>query len=212
MLNVGLTGGIASGKSVVASMFARKGALHLDFDRIAHEVIEPHTDVWHAIINNFGSEILREDKTINREKLGEIVFRDHEKLKLLNSIVHPAAITIWEKRLKKIKEENPTAVVISSVPLLFEINMQGAFDVVIVVYASPEEQIRRLMHRNGYSLEQAKARLNSQLPIDEKTKLADIVINNNGSLEEAEKIVDTVWEHLITLERKKRRESQDLKP
>ncbi|MCX7816425.1 MAG: dephospho-CoA kinase [Syntrophales bacterium] len=204
MLNVGLTGGIASGKSAVADMFVQKGAFHLDFDRIAHEVAEPYSEVWYTIVNNFGTEILREDKSINRGKLGEIVFGDWDKLKLLNTIVHPAVINIWEKRLKAIQVEHPTAIVISNVPLLFEINMQSYFDVVIVVYASPEEQIRRLMSRNGYTLEQARARLNSQLPIYEKIKRADIVIDNNGSIEETKETVNTVWQHLLALEEKKR--------
>jgi dephospho-CoA kinase len=204
MLNVGLTGGIASGKSTVAKMLQEKGAYLIDFDKLAHFVEEPGQPAWNAIVNFFGEDILNEDRTINRIKLGLIVFLDREKLSRLNSIVHPAVFEEWKRRLEDFRRKDPGAIVISDVPLLIEVGMQQQVDVVVLVHVSPEDQIQRLMERNGCSREDAVRRLSSQMPIDEKISHADLVIDNKGSVEETEIAVNAVWEDLLIRERKLR--------
>jgi dephospho-CoA kinase len=202
MLNVGLTGGIASGKSTVAKMFEDKGAYLIDFDALAHFAEEPEQPAWKAIVEFFGTDILNEDETINREKLGEIVFTDQEKLLRLNSIVHPAVFDLWRRRMEDIREMNPRAIVVSDVPLLIEVSMQHLFDVVILVYIAAEDQIRRLQERNEYSRKEAESRLDTQMRIDEKIPHADFVIDNKGPLETTRSVVSAVWEELLVRERK----------
>ena len=204
MLNVGLTGGIGSGKSTVDGLFRAKGAYIIDFDELAHLVEEPNGPAWKGIVENFGREILNADDTINREKLGDIVFRDREKLKKLNSIVHPAVFDEWKKKINDIRKED--AIIISDIPLLIEVGMQDAVDITILVYISPEEQIKRIMKRNGYSSKESEDRLNSQMSIDDKIPYADFVINNEGSIKETKKTVDEVWENLIKKEKNMRKE------
>jgi len=204
MLNVGLTGGIASGKSTVAKMFEDQGAYLIDFDALAHFVEEPDHPAWKAIVEFFGREILNEDGTINRAKLGLIVFSDHEKLSMLNSIVHPAVFDMWRRRTEDIRKINPRAIVVSDVPLLLEVRMQHLFDVVILVHVSPEDQIRRLTERNEYSRKEAERRLDTQMPIDEKISHADFVIDNKGPIETTRSVVNAVWKELLVREKKKR--------
>ncbi|MFA6414133.1 MAG: dephospho-CoA kinase [Syntrophales bacterium] len=200
MLNVGLTGGIASGKSTVAAMLVEKGAFHIDFDILAHGVEKPDMPVWRAIIDAFGPEILNEDGTINRARLGAIVFADQNKMAQLNTIVHPAVFTAWRRRLEEIKEEKADAIVLSDVPLLIEAGMKQMVDVVLLVYISPEEQLRRLMDRNGYTREEALSRLRAQMPIQDKLALADLVVNNEGPREETQEKVAAVWRELACRE------------
>jgi len=202
MLNVGLTGGIASGKSTVAKIFEDKGAYLIDFDALAHFAEEPDQPAWKAIVEVFGRDILSEDGTINRAKLGQIVFADQEKLSRLNSIVHPAVFDLWRRRIEDIREMNPRAIVVSDVPLLIEVSMQHLFDVVILVYVSPEDQIKRLTDRNAYSRKEAESRLDKQMPIDEKISHADYVIDNKGPIETTRSVVNAVWEELIAREKK----------
>lgn len=196
MLHVGLTGGIASGKSTIARMFQEEGARLIDLDELAHFVEEPDRPGWNAIVGYFGSDILNDDRTLNREKLGAIVFHDKERLSALNRMVHPVVFEEWNRRLNEICKVDPHAIVISDIPLLFEVGMAHILDVVILVYASPEEQIKRLMQRNACSGNEADARLASQMPIDEKIPHADYVIDNGGSTEKARAAVHEVWEEL----------------
>jgi dephospho-CoA kinase len=201
MLNVGLTGGIASGKSTVAKMFGDQGAYLIDLDALAHFAEEPDQPAWKAIVEFFGREILNEDGTINRARLGQIVFADQEKLSRLNSIVHPAVFDLWRRRIEDVRTINPRAIVVSDIPLLIEAGMQHLFDIVILVYVSPEVQIRRLTERNQYSREEAESRLDKQMPIDEKISHADLVIDNKGPLETTRSTVNAVWEELLVRER-----------
>jgi dephospho-CoA kinase len=205
MLNVGLTGGIASGKSTVAEMFVKNGAYLIDFDGLAHEVQEPGKPAWKEVVNHFGEGILQPDKKIDRVKLGDIVFTDKEKLSKLNNIVHPLVYQEWQSRLEKIRNKEKHAIVLSDIPLLFEGKMQHLFDLTILVLIAPKEQIRRLMARNGVSKEDAEKRLKSQMPISEKNALADIVIDNEGSIPETEKKVRQVWQELLIREENKRK-------
>lgn len=201
MLNVGLTGGIASGKSTVAKMFQDKSAFLIDFDVLVRSVQKPGALAWEKIVENFGSEILREDGTINREILGDIVFGDKEKLEKLNEIVHPLVLEEWERQIADIKKKTPHAIIISDIPLLIEVGKVDAVDMVVLVYVSPEEQVRRLVERDGYSREEALVRLDSQMSIDEKLMYSDLVVDNGGSLDETRKQVDDVWERLLEREK-----------
>jgi len=207
MLNVGLTGGIASGKSTVARMLADKGALLIDLDEIAHAVQEPEGPVWQEIVAHFGRAILNADGSIDRRKLGAVVFGDREKLDLLNRLVHPAIFAEWQKRIAEIRAARPDAIVLSDIPLLLEAGLKPQVDLVLLVYIPPEEQIHRLMARNGYRRDEALSRLASQMPIDAKLPEADIVIRNDGSPEETRRTVDGLWGELRKRECRRREEA-----
>ena len=203
MFRIGLTGGIASGKSTVAKMFVKKGAYWIDFDGLAHEVQEPGKLAWEKVVKHFGEGIIQPDKKIDRVKLGNIVFADKEKLMELNNIVHPLVYQEWHLRLETIYKKDKHAIVLSDIPLLFEGKKQHLFDVTVLVVIEPEEQIRRLIRRNKITREEAKKRLRSQMPIDKKKALADIVIDNGGAVSATEKIVDATWHQLLKLEKQK---------
>jgi dephospho-CoA kinase len=205
MLNVGLTGGIACGKSTVAQMFVLLGAHLIDFDKLAHEVQEPEKPAWKEIIRYFGKDILKQDETIDRNILAQIVFADKKELKALNNIVHPLVFNLWQERLDKIKIKEEHAIVLSDVPLLFEGKMQDLFDLTILVLISPEEQICRLMARNSMSRDEAQIRLASQMPIEDKIGLADIVIDNQDNISQTEKRVAQIWRQLKDREKNKNR-------
>jgi dephospho-CoA kinase len=201
MLNVGLTGGIACGKSTVAQIFVDLGAHLIDFDRLAHYVQDPGKPAYKEVINRFGKDILQPDKKIDRIKLGNIVFSDKKKLLELNNIVHPLVYQEWHVRLEKIKKKEKHAIILSDVPLLFEGKMQHLFDLTMLVLIAPEEQLHRLIRRNKMSREEAGNRLKSQMPITEKIALADIVIDNEGSISETEKKVKQTWQELLRREK-----------
>ena len=200
MLNVGLTGGIACGKSTVADIFVRRGAHLIDFDKLAHEVQKPGRTAWEKVVQCFGEDILLPDKHIDRNKLAKIVFADPEKLAALNQIVHPYVFLEWHDYLEKIVTKEKNAIIIAAVPLLFEIERQHLFDVTVLVIISPEEQLKRLMARNDLNREEAQKRILSQMPIEQKIALADIVIDNQSSLFETEAKVEEVWLKLLALE------------
>jgi dephospho-CoA kinase len=201
MLNVGLTGGIATGKSTVAKMLSDKGAVLIDFDGLCHAAENPGTDVWRQIVCHFGEEILQADRTIDRRRLGEIVFAHQEKLALLNRIVHPVVIAQWRRRLEEIRQSQPQAIVVSDIPLLLEAGMKAMVDLVLLVTIPAEAQIARLMARNGCTREEACQRLACQMPIDEKLPLADIVVGNEGSPEETRRRLDGLWMELVGREK-----------
>ncbi len=203
MLNVGLTGGIACGKSTVAEMFVRLGAYLIDLDKLAHEVQEPGAPACRKIIDYFGDDILGRDQKIDRNKVAAIVFNHPEKLKALNDIVHPCVHEEWQARLKNIAAGDARAIVLSDIPLLFEARMQSLFDLTIVVMIPPEEQIVRLMARNGMTQEEAQKRIKNQMPIGDKVGMADIVINNQSSIANTQKRVQEVWQELIRREKEK---------
>jgi dephospho-CoA kinase len=197
MLNVGLTGGIASGKSMVVQFFAAKGALVVDFDHLTRFVEEPGRPAWSELVGYFGREILKDDESINRKKLGEIVFQAPPKLARLNEIVHPLIFQEWKHRLDLLRENNSDSIVISDIPLLIETGAQKYFDLTVLVYAPPWLQLERLKIRNGYNDREAGERLASQLPIDLKVPCVDIIIDNSSSVEKTQERVDAVWQELI---------------
>jgi dephospho-CoA kinase len=204
MLNVGLTGGIASGKSTVAGMFQDKRAQLIDFDTLAHFAQEPDRPAWRMIVETFGSDILNEDRTISRPRLGALVFGNPERLSKLNSIVHPAVFREGGLRIAEIRKHDHQAIVLSDIPLLIEVGARWFVDLVVLVYISPEEQVRRLMVRNGFSRDEALVRLASQMPIDDKVRHADIIINNEGTKEKTREIVEAVWVDLLGREQAQR--------
>jgi dephospho-CoA kinase len=204
MLNVGLTGGIATGKSTVVRMLVKRGARVIDHDGLVHTLQEPGQSVWKRIIETFGRDILDADERIDRKKLGALVFDNEERRKVLEGLVHPAVLEEAQRRRDEIAHEDRQAIVLSDIPLLLEVGMQDLFDLILLVYSPPEVQILRVMKRNSLSREEALSRLKSQMPIGEKLNFADLVIRNDGTMRELEKRVDEVWQELVLRERAKR--------
>ena len=195
---VGLTGGIATGKSTVVGFFEELGAKIIDADRIAREVVAPGKPALDDIVKAFGQKVLKKDGTLDRECLGEIIFNDQDSRKELNSITHPRIHTEMLRRIQKYREAGEK-VVICDIPLLLEAEEGSSWlKPIIVVYADREAQIKRLMERNGYPRDEALTRLNSQIPIDEKVRKADIVIDNSGTIDEVKKRVGEVWKELVS--------------
>lgn len=195
MIVVGLTGGIASGKSTVSAMFRELGAYIIDYDVIAREVVRPHLPAWEGIVKEFGREVLHADLTLDREKLGRIVFDHPEKLARLNAIVHPHVFAEADRRVEEIRTADPDAVVIKDVPLLIETEIHRTVDRVIVVAARGEDQIERLAGR-GLSAEDARKRIAAQMPLQEKEKFADFIIHNDGSIEDTRRQVEEIYRRL----------------
>ena len=180
---IGLTGGIASGKSTVSKMIERLGFTVLDADIASRKVVEPGEEAYLKVKEVFGDHVFNEDGTLNRQKLGSLIFNNSEKRLLLNSIMHPA-IRKWMNDQQEQAFTRGETVVFQDIPLLFEGNMHHGFDKTILVYVDADVQLERLMKRNAFSKEEALARIHSQMPLSEKVALADEVINNNGSEEE----------------------------
>lgn len=192
-MKIGLTGGIATGKSTVASMLLRKGAPLVDADVIAREVVEPGSPVLSRVAERFGSDILLPDGSLNRKKLGAIVFADPAQRKALESLLHPPIRALMKERMALLERQHPDKPVIVDVPLLYESGLEAMFDAVMVVYVPAELQRERLKQRDGLTEEQAEQRLAAQLPIDEKRRRADIVIDNAGTLQETQRQIDLFW-------------------
>lgn len=181
-----------------------KGAILIDLDRLAHDIQLPESEVWKEIVAAFGRDILNPDKTIDRNRLGAIVFNDSAKLQRLNAIVHPAVNRKWRERLEEIRSTRPDAIVLTDIPLLIEIGAQQRFDLILLVYIPQEEQLDRLIKRNGYDRDYAEKRIASQMSIEEKVKFARIVVNNQGTPAETRKRVDEVWQDLVRYEKNMR--------
>jgi len=192
MIVVGLTGSVGTGKSTVAKFFKELGAYLIDWDILAREVVHPHLKAWEGIVAYFGRDVLNEDLTLNRQKLADIVFEDKGKVAKLNQIVHPEIFIEDQRITKEIENLDPDALVVKDIPLLTEASHGKSFDKIIVVYASEETQLKRLEER-GMSREDAENRIKSQLPLAEKVKFADFIINNDGSLEETKRQVEQVY-------------------
>jgi len=195
-LLLGVTGGIATGKSTVAEMLEEMGAPLVDVDIIAREVVEPGRPAWKQIVGYFGDSVLKEDGSIDRKRLSSIVFNDEAKRKRLESFTHPFILEEMAGHVDRIARNNPDAIIQVVVPLLIEIGSQNQFDKVVLVYAPGEVQIERLMRRDGIERTQAERILEAQLPIDEKLKYADFVIYNDGTLDETRTQVEDLWREL----------------
>lgn len=190
-LVVGLTGGIASGKSTVSNMLKEKGVTVIDADLEARLAVEKGEPAYHEIVSYFGREILFEDGTINRAKLGAIIFNDEEKRLKLNSIVHPdVRKRMLDKRDKAIA--NGENLIVMDIPLLIESKLTYMIDKILLVYVDETTQLKRLIERNHFSEDEALSRINSQMPLKEKVSLSDAVINNNGTIEETRNQLDHI--------------------
>ncbi len=196
MMIIGLTGGIASGKSTVAKMLEEKGAHLLDADKFAREAVEPDQPAWQAIVDWLGQSILLPDRSIDREKLANLVFKDKKKLEKLNKIVHPWVGRRFIEHSEKIKANNPGAILVYDIPLLIEANMQKTVDHILLVYVPREVQLARLQQRDGLSRRDAELRLKSQAPMEDKRKHAHTVIDNSGSMTETARQVDQFWQKI----------------
>ena len=205
MLIVGLTGGIASGKSTIADMFKREGAYIIDIDMISRDVVKPGKPAWQDVIHIFGKEVLNEDQTLNRKKVGDIVFSDAEKRKKLEEIIHPKITAETLMKINEIAKKDNQAIVIIDIPLLIETDKQDTVNKVVLVYTSPQGQIERLVKRDGLSLEDAHKRLTSQMPIENKKKYAHYIINNEEPLKEVQKRVKEIFRELKKEEAQKQK-------
>ncbi|MBV2153484.1 dephospho-CoA kinase [Kitasatospora sp. SUK 42] len=193
MLKIGLTGGIGAGKSEVSRLFAARGAVIVDSDVIAREVVAPGTDGLAAVIAEFGPQVLREDGTLDRPALGAIVFADPERLKALNAIVHPL---VRARSAELEAAAAPDAVVVHDVPLLAENGLAPLFDLVVVVDAADEVRLERLVRLRGMAEEEARSRMAAQATRADRLAIADLVIDNGGPLEALTARVDEVWAEL----------------
>ncbi|GHG06174.1 MULTISPECIES: dephospho-CoA kinase [Streptomyces] len=193
MLKVGLTGGIGAGKSEVSRLLVSYGAVLIDADRIAREVVEPGTPGLAAVVAAFGDGVLTGDGTLDRPKLGSIVFADPERLATLNAIVHPL---VGARSAELESAAGPGDVVIHDVPLLTENGLASLYDLVVVVDASPETQLDRLVRLRGMAEAEAKARMAAQATRADRLEIADLVIDNDGPLDALEPQVREVWDEL----------------
>ena len=207
MLIVGLTGGVASGKTAVSQVLKEEGAYIIDADRIARELVQPHKPAWNELIRVFGKEILQEDGSLHRKKLADKVFADPRQRKLLNQILHPRIKEEMDRRTKEIGQKDPEAIVVIDAPLLVELGNHHEVDKLIVVTSTQMQQIERLKDRDGANPEEALRIVSSQMALEEKVKFADFVIRNEGFLEETKKMAREVFQELkkVALQTKKRR-------
>jgi dephospho-CoA kinase len=196
MLIVGLTGGIASGKTTVSKILKEQGAYLIEADQIARELVHPHTPVWKELVRRFGKEILTEDGSIHRKRLAGRIFSDPAQRRLLNRILHPRIYEEMRRRTEEILKKDPDAIVVIDVPLLVETGGYGAMDRVIVVTSTETQQVERLREREGTPPEEAKKILSSQVSTEDRLKVADFVIHNEGSLEETRRRTAEVFQEL----------------
>jgi dephospho-CoA kinase len=204
MLIVGLTGGVASGKSVVSQVWKKEGAYLIDADRIARELVQPRTPAWKAVVKAFGKEILQEDGSIHRKKLATRVFSKPVERDLLNRIIHPRIKREIDRRIKGIVQKGPNAIVVIDAALLVETGYYRDVDRVVVVTSTKKQQMERLRSREQMDQEMARGIIDSQISGAERIKVADIIIRNEGSLEEIEKKAKGVFQKLKRMALQKR--------
>lgn len=199
MLIVGLTGGMCCGKTTVSSMFSELGCLIIDADLVSRQLVEPGMPAYKRIVKFFGRDILNKDKTLDRRKLGAIIFADAEKRKVLNSILHPAIIREEERLVREEEQNAKSCIAIVSAALMIEAGTYKRFKKVIVVYCSRETQIQRIMKREKVSRKEALQRIKSQLAAKEKKEYADYVINTSGPFPQTRKQAVQIYEKLKRL-------------
>ena len=198
---VGITGGIACGKTTVSNSLAEKGAIPINADEIGHQLLKADSPVINVLINAFGKEILEDTGDVSRKKLGAIVFKDKAARERLNSILHPLIIQRSRARARQLVTEDPNCIVLLDAPLLIEAGAYDTVDLIVVVTAPAETQLQRTLERSsaqGRSLtaSEVQARIDAQMPLTEKVTYADVVIENDGTLEELHQQVEAFWEEL----------------
>lgn len=197
-MRIGLTGGIACGKSTVAQLFVKRGAKLVDADLVAREVVMPGEQVLRRIVEQFQSyaeqPLLHSDDTLNREVLGRVVFEDEKKLKQLEEMMHPVIRERMKATIDGYLKADPQAIVLADIPLLFETGQADVYDRNIVVYVPKSMQIERLMARNQLTQAEARRRVELQMDIDQKRKLADYIIDNSSTIEHTEHQVEQLWQ------------------
>jgi dephospho-CoA kinase len=192
LMRIGLTGGIASGKTTVAHRWQEAGAALIESDQLAHQTLERGTPTYEEVVRKFGKEILNPDRSVNRSKLGEIVFGNEQKRLALNRIVHPAVWKMWREALELLEQKRDVRWAVVSIPLLYEVGAEKEFHYVVAVGCSEKTQLARLAAK-GLNETQARARIRAQWPIQMKIDRADYVIWNDGSLELLLKQADIIW-------------------
>jgi dephospho-CoA kinase len=192
---IGLTGGIATGKSTVAALLTELGAVVIDADEIAREIVEPEQEAWREIVRVFGTEILQSDRKLNRDNLRKMIFADANARKQLESITHPRIRSRVQERIRDLSAQGAELVVYDA-PLLFENGVHHWLRPVILVACSPETQRARLARRDRLSPAEIQRHLDAQMPLADKRKLADYVIENDGDLTELKTNVEAVWKHI----------------
>jgi dephospho-CoA kinase len=193
---VGLTGGIASGKSTVSKIFERCGAVILDADQIARQIVAPGLPAWKEICEQFGDHLLNHDGTIDRLRLGELVFKEQRLRRQLEAIIHPRVRYHIDDQVRRLHRSRPEAVVVLDIPLLLETGMEKGLAEIIVVFASPAIQRQRLMLRDGYSAQEAQMRIDAQMSMDQKRRRATISIDNSGDRATTEKQTIAIYHQL----------------
>ena len=193
---IGLTGGISSGKDTVASFLRECGVTIIDADEISREIVKPGMPAWAELVEEFGSEILSPDNTIDRSKLGKIVFNEPSQLQRLNGITHPKIIAEEKKRIQSILKINPKTIIVVNAALLIESGNYKNMDKVIVVYVDEKVQIERAMKRDHLSLSEVQKRIDAQIPLNKKSKYADFLIDNNGTVKNTKEQVEKVFKTL----------------
>jgi len=205
MLRIGLTGSIAVGKSFVLEVLRELGARTIDADKIARECVEPGTPGLSAVVKEFGDGVLSADGSLDRAKVGTIIFSDEAKRQRLNSVLHPFIIARQDEIMRQWDGETPNAIAVIDAALMIESGGYKRFDKLIVVHCRPEIQIQRLMKRNNFSREEAELRVKSQMSQEEKQKYADYLIDTSGDFAATRRQIEAVWQtlHALSLEKKK---------
>jgi dephospho-CoA kinase len=193
---LGLTGGIATGKSTVSAMFQQRGAVVIDADQVARQVVEPGEEGLARIVRQFGTQVMQPDRRLDRAALGRIIFNDAAARQKLNQLLHPLIRQAMQQQTHFVLEKNAQTIVLWDTPLLIEGNLLPFVEKVIVVYVPASMQLARLMKRDAFSVAEAQNRISAQLPIEEKKRVADWVIDNSGTLAQTERQVDQLWNYL----------------
>ena len=199
MLVVGLTGGIASGKSTVSQYLRELGAEIIDADVIAGELVYPQSSAWQEVVNHFGKEIIDENGFLKRKKLGQIIFQSPAEREVLNEILHPKIKQRIAEQIQAFRQQEEVSLIIVDAPLLIESGMTGMVDEVWVVSIPVELQLQRLRERDKLSEAEAQKRLTSQMPLQEKIKYAQRVIDNSGTIINTKKTIDFLWKQVVSM-------------
>ena len=193
---VGLTGGIASGKSTVSGLFRDAGAVIIDADLVARQVVAPGLPAWQAIKSVFGARVVRPDGALDRPLLGDLVFKDRRLREQLEKIVHPRVRNVMDREVSRVIKVDPDKLIIKDIPLLFESGMTNGLTDIIVVYVPPEVQLKRLMERDQIGPDDARRRIDAQMSIEEKRRLATLVIDNSGDVSQTKSQVMRIFNKL----------------